>query len=109
LARFNEYKDELDGLGAQIIAASVDDAEMAAEVQVGLDFPVAYGITREQADSIGAWWEERRQIIQPSEFVLDSMGSVVHSTYSTGPIGRIDAPDVVKLIRFIESQKEKKS
>ena len=109
MARFNEYKGDLDELGVQIIAASVDDAEMAAEVQVGLDFPVAYGVTREQADSIGAWWEDRRQIIQPSEFVLDSKGAVVHATYSTGPIGRVDAPDAVKLIRFIESQKEKKS
>ncbi len=97
---------ELDELGVEIIAASVDDAEMAAEVQVDLDFPVAYGVTREQADSIGAWWEDRRSIVQPSEFILDGSGKVVSSTYSSGPIGRLDAADAMKLIKFIESQKK---
>ncbi len=81
---------------------------MAAAVQVDLDFPIAYGVTHEQADAIGAWWEDRRSIIQPSEFILDGAGKVVSATYSTGPVGRLDAADALKLIRFVESQKENK-
>jgi peroxiredoxin len=73
----------------------------------GLPFPVAYGVTREQADALGAWWEERRGIIQPSEFVLDAQGKVRSSTYSSGPIGRVDAADVVKLINFYDAQARK--
>ena len=37
----------------------------------GKSFPFAYGMTRADADRIGAWWEDRRGIVQPSEFILD--------------------------------------
>ena len=97
---FESNKQDLDALGAKVIALSTDPEEKAREVAADLSFPVAYGITRDNADSIGAWWEDRRAIIQPSEFILDSEGRVVTSSYSSGPIGRIDAADVVKIIRF---------
>ena len=43
----------------------------------GLAFPVAYGMTRADGDAIGAWWEERRDHIQPSEFLLNDNGRVL--------------------------------
>ena len=55
---------------------------------------------------MGASWEDRRGLIQPSEFVVNAENKVVVSSYSDGPLGRIDAPDVVKLINFYESQKK---
>lgn len=64
-------------------------------------------MTREQADAIDAWWEERRSIVQPSEFLLDAAGKVLTSTYSSGPIGRMDAADVIKNINFREKQATK--
>jgi hypothetical protein len=70
-----------------------------------MGFPIAHGVTRDQADSIGSWWEERRSIIQPSEFILGSNGNVISATYSTGPVGRLMPDDALKLIRFIEAQK----
>jgi hypothetical protein len=54
---------------------------------------------------LGSWWEERRQFIQPSEFVIGADNKIIVSSYSDGPLGRIDAADVVKLIRFYESRK----
>ena len=98
-------KAELDAVGAAIIAASVDPLDKAQEVQAELDFPVAYGVTREQADSIGSWWEDRRSIVQPSEFILNAAGQVVSATYSTGPIGRVMPEDALKLINFVERNK----
>ena len=53
---------------------------------------------------IGAWWDERRAIVQPAEFLLDAKGKVVSSTYSSGPIGRVEAADVIRLIQFRESR-----
>ena len=88
-----------------ILAASVDTGEKAGEVAAGLDFPVAEGVTRDQARALDAWWEDRRSIIQPSEFVLDRAGRVVTSTYSSGPIGRMDAEDVVKFVSFHERRR----
>ena len=99
---FEKLKSELDALGVKVVAASVDPIDKAKEVAAELSFPVAYGITREVADRIGAWWEDRRGIIQPSEFLLTADGKVRSATYSSGPIGRVDAADVIKLIAFYD-------
>jgi len=88
-----------------ILAASVDTGDKAREVADGLDFPVAEGVAREQATALGSWWEDRRSIIQPSEFVLDREGRVIASTYSSSPIGRVDAEDVVKFVTFYERRR----
>ena len=107
MAAFNDSKRAFDELGVSILAASVDTLDKAAKVQGGLEFPVAYGITRDQADSIGSWWEDRRSIVQPSEFILNRGGRVVSATYSTGPVGRLMPEDAMKLIKFLESIKNK--
>jgi peroxiredoxin len=108
LVGFANLKEEFDKLGVKIVAASVDDIEKAKEVADEVNFPVAYGVTHEIADSLGAWWEDRRQIIQPSEFIIKPDGSsILGSSYSDGPLGRIDAGDVIKIVNFYESQKNK--
>ena len=107
MAGFEKQYAELQALGAKVVAASTDPLDKAKEVAAPLPFPVAYGVTREQADQIGAWWEERRGIVQPSEFIVDAQGKIRSSTYSSGPIGRVDASDVVKLINFYDKQAQK--
>jgi hypothetical protein len=77
------------------------------DVQAELSFPVAFAVSRDQATSFGGWWEDRRSIVQPSEFILDRTGDVVSATYSTGPVGRLMPEDALKLIRFLEGQKSK--
>lgn len=106
MAAFSALKEEFSAANASILAASVDPIDKATEVQAETDFPIAYGVTREQADSIGSWWEGRRSIIQPSEFILNDSGKVLSATYSTGPIGRVMPEDALKLIAFVERQKE---
>ena len=97
----------MDGLRAKVFAASVDPIEKAREVAAEVSFPVGYGVTHAMADQLGSWWEDRRSIIQPAEFVLSAEGKVLASSYSDGPIGRIDAADVVKMINFREAQLRK--
>jgi peroxiredoxin len=107
LAAFEKAQHDLAAVGAKVVAASVDPLDKAKEVAAQLSYPVAYGVTREMADRIGAWWEERRSIIQPSEFVVGADGKVRASTYSSGPIGRVEPADVVSLINFYEKQARK--
>jgi len=107
LAAFNDLKAEFDKLGVSILAASVDPQDKATEVQEALQYPVAYGVTHDQGDSIGSWWEDRRAIVQPSEFILNESGIVVSATYSTGPVGRLMPDDALKLIKFVDAQKSK--
>jgi len=105
LAGYEAIKAQFDEAGISILAASVDPLDKATEVRQELSFPIAYGVTREQADTIGAWWEDRRAIIQPAEFILDGDGVVLSATYSTGPVGRMDAGDALKLVKFLESKR----
>ena len=67
---FETEKAGLAELGIKVIAASVDDEEKAGEVAAEVSFPVAYGATKADGDTIGAWWENARGIIQPSEFLI---------------------------------------
>ena len=87
---------------AGIDSPSGEEGEMAAE----LSYPVAYGVTQAQAEALGAWWEPNRGIIQPTEFLLDADHKVITATYSAGPIGRMNAPDLVKVVQFNERQKQ---
>ena len=107
MAGFEKARQDLDRVGAKVVAASVDPLDKASEVAAELSYPLAYGVTRADADRIGAWWEDRRGIIQPSQFVVGADGKVIASTYSSGPIGRIEPGDVVKLIEFREKQAKK--
>ena len=109
MAAFNELKDEFAAVNASVLGASVDPEDKATEVQEELGFPIAYGVTRETADTIGSWWEDRRSIVQPSEFILNADGKVVSATYSTGPVGRLMPEDALKLINFVERQKQQAS
>ena len=105
MAGFQAALPELSALGAKVVAASVDPIEKAREVAAELSFPHGYGVTRETGNLLGSWWEDRRNFIQPSEFVLDDQGKVVISSYSAGPLGRIEGADVIKLIKLYESRK----
>lgn len=87
----------------------MDSEEKTLELSRNLGFPVAYGMTREDGDSIGAWWEPRRDHIQPSEFLLTRSGKVMFSTYSNSPVGRIDPAEAVTLITYLNDQRKKSS
>ncbi len=63
---------------------------------------------RTDGDSIGSWWDERRDHIQPSEFVLNRKGMVMFSTYSNSPVGRMDPAETLVLLQFLKSMADKK-
>jgi len=91
-----------------IFAGTVDSEEKTAEVASELSFPVAYGMTRAQGDAVGAWWEERRDHIQPSEFLLTGSGRVMFSTYSSSPVGRMDPEETLTLVKFLDARRQQK-
>jgi len=83
----------------------VDTEEQTLEVAKDLNYPVAYGMTRADGDTIGAWWEERRDHIQPSEFLLTQSGRVLSSCYASSPIGRTDPQEAITLVKFLAKRK----
>lgn len=73
-----------------------------------LGFSVAHSMSRADGDSIGSWWDERRDHIQPSEFVVNRKGMVMFSTYSNSPVGRMDPAETLVLLQFLKSMADKK-
>ena len=101
MAGFEKQREVLAELGVSIVAGCVDSEEKTTEVAAELGFPVAWGMTREMGDRFGAWWDEEREFIQPSEFFITGSGAVLASTYSSSPVGRMDPEDAVTLAKFI--------
>ena len=105
LAGYEAQKEALAATGAKVIlSGSVDGEDKYPELGVDMSYPLAVDMTREQGEAVGAWWDESRKIIQPSEFIIRQDGSVASSTYSSGPIGRVEPEDAVKLITLYASR-----
>lgn len=106
-AEWEQHKAELDALECTIYVASVDTLEQSREVieRVGLTYNIAYGVTKDDADLIGAWWQHERNYIQPAEFLLGRGGSVLGSMYASGPMGRMGADEAVRQITSHERQR----
>ncbi len=96
---------ELQLLGISVLAASVDPLDKARIVADEVPFHIGHGVSRDVAGKLGSWWEDRRQIIQPSEFLLGADNKVIASSYSDGPLARMQAEDVIALVKFYESRK----
>lgn len=101
--------DQFKALNINVVAGSNDSQDKAEEVAADLDFPVGYELGKATADKLGSWWEDRRSIIQPSEFLLNDKGRVIHACYATGPIGRINPEDVIRMVNFLNAQKAKQN
>jgi len=77
---------------------------MAAKHNVG--FPVVYGLdVRIEAEKLGAYFESEHGYFQPANFVLRN-GRVVQATYSSGPLGRFQAEQVLMLVDHYRKRKE---
>ncbi len=69
-------------------------------------FPVVYGLdVRKEADKIGAYFDSENGYFQPANFILRS-GKVVQATYSSGPLGRLQAQQVLMLVGHYREQEK---
>jgi peroxiredoxin len=112
LADFQAYMDRFNLENVDVIALSVDPLDKAKEMaeRVNATFAIGYGLkVPEDADKVGAYWEDRRKIIHATNFIIDSEKRVVDACYSIGPIGRIVAPDALGHIQFFKKRKQQKS
>ena len=96
------------GVDATIYAISSDELEHAKEVvDKGLTFKMAYGATKADGESLGAWWSEDHDgYIQPAEFLLGRGGVVLGSMYASGPVGRMGADEAVRMINRREQMRK---
>ena len=106
LASFSRAAPMLAGLGAKVVALSVDDEAAAAGLAAKhkLAFPVGHSAdARAAAAATGAYVNDDPRYLQSTGFVLAPDGSVLTAVYSSGAIGRLTADDVAGFIRYTKS------
>ncbi len=90
------------------MALSVDNEEDARKMveRYKIGFPVVYGLdVRKEAEKIGAYFDSESGYFQPANFILRN-GKVVQATYSSGPLGRLQAEQVLMLIDHYRKQEK---
>ena len=105
LLDFQRVRAQLNELGAEIVALSVDSLEQAQQTieRHGLTFPVLYGLdAREMAKMIGASINEDPLYLQATGFVLRPDGTVAVAVYSSGAIGRLVAADTINFLKYLQ-------
>ncbi len=76
--------------------------------KLGVTFPVAYGMDAQAVcEKTGAYYESERKFIQPSCFLIRPDKTIEVATYSSGPVGRFVAEDVLKLVKFYKNRAKK--
>lgn len=101
MADFQGNKGELDRLGVDVFALSADGEEEALAMvdEEGLDFPVGYGLDpRDIRRRYGARIDEERGHVQATGFLLRPDGTLAQAVYSTGPLGRLTAREVIATV-----------
>lgn len=81
-----------------------EDAQKTID-ECGINFALGYGADcKVVSERIGCFYEERRQILHSTGYVLRPDGTVAVGVYSTGPIGRLVWQDVIALVQFYKKQ-----
>jgi len=107
LAAFQRATDKLTDEGIRVIAASTDPIDKARETvtEQGLGYPVGYGLPlKATAATLGAFYEERRGVLQSTGYVIRPDGTIAVAQYSSGPIGRLVWQDVLGLVQHYKKQ-----
>ena len=90
-----------------MVAASVDSEENAQKTieECGINFPVGYDLdVKEVSRLTGAFYEEKRQVLHSTGYLLRPDGKIMVGVYSSGPIGRLVWQDALAVVEFVKSQ-----
>ena len=90
-----------------VIAASVDPVEKAREMvdKIGVTYPVGYGLIAEEISRVtGAYYDKEHKFLHATGFLLRPEKTIAVACYSSGPIGRFVAKDVLNLVKFYKSR-----
>lgn len=107
LRAFQRAGERLAETGAKVAALSADDEGTTAELiaKLGLTFPIGHSAdTAAISAATGAFVGPEMAYLESTGFVLDPIGNVLVSVYSSGAIGRLIPEDVIGLVRYLAQQ-----
>lgn len=91
--------------GVNVVAASVDPVSEAKSIVDGLRLGYVRVLGELDGPAVAAATGARiqtgdRSFLHATGFLLDPAGEIVNSVYSSGPIGRFTANDILKKVVF---------
>ncbi|WP_054308823.1 peroxiredoxin family protein [Mesorhizobium sp. 1M-11] len=107
LAGFQRASEKLAETGIKVVALSVDDeaTTIGTIEKFKLNFPVGHSADADQvAAETGAYTNETPRYLQTTGFLLAPDGKILNAVYSSGPIGRLVAEDVIGMVNYIKSK-----
>jgi peroxiredoxin len=106
LAGFQRASGKLAEAGIKIVALSVDDdaTTVGTIEKFKLSFPVGHSANAEKVASItGAYTNDSPRYLQATGFLLAPDGKILNVVYSSGPMGRLVAEDVIAMVTYLKS------
>jgi peroxiredoxin len=104
LRTFQRAGDSLTEAGIRVAALWVDNEKTTAEFTAkhGLTVPLGHSADARAAAALtGAFVNDDPLYQQSTGFVLDPLGKVIVSVYSSGAIGRLVPEDVTGLVGYL--------
>jgi len=103
LAGLKEHEEDFADEDIRVFLASADDRDGAEEMKRDeeLGFPVLHGLDVDDIrDRFGLYIERGAPThLQPAQFILRPDGTIRLACYSSGRVGRLDAGEVLDIIR----------
>ena len=99
----------LKNLGVKVVAVTVDSVAETADLAAGLRLGYVQALAEVDAHAVaastGAYVQTGdRVFLHATGFLLDPSGTIVNSVYSSGPIGRFTADDILKKVAFEQAR-----
>ena len=107
LAGFQRASAKLAAAGIKVVALSVDDEATTRGTieKFKLSFPVGHSTDADKVASItGAYTNESPRYLQATGFLLAPDGKILNAVYSSGPLGRLVAEDVIGMVAYLKSK-----
>src|SRR5262249_9488401 len=89
------------------LSRSVDDEATTVGTieKFKLSFPLGHSADADKVAAItGAYTNETPRYLQATGFLLAPDGKILNAVYSSGPIGRLVAEDVVGMVAYLKSK-----
>ncbi len=107
LAGFQRASQKLAETGIKVVALSVDDeATTISTIEKNrLTFPVGHSADADNVAALaGAYTNDAPHYLQTTGFLLGPDGKILNAVYSSGPIGRLVAEDVIGMVAYLKSK-----
>ncbi|MEM9158000.1 MAG: redoxin domain-containing protein [Verrucomicrobiota bacterium] len=110
LKRLESLREQFLKAGAEIVAASADPEDRARAMveKESLQFPVAYGLSVRQMQSLGLWISEPRSpeetdrpFAEPSMFAINEEDRIHLIDQSNTPFNRADLSELLETVEWV--------